>query len=67
MQLPGPLLSPSSKKQKKSTPKKNSYISGNGTFLPPSPSNKNKQKTNKQTKKKKKNKAKINIKLFKNF
>ena len=33
MQLPGPLLSPSSKKFKKSAPKK-TYISENGTFMP---------------------------------
>ena len=33
MQLPGPHLSPVSKKKKKST-QKNSYISGNRTFLP---------------------------------
>ena len=35
MQLPGLLLIPSSKNLKKSTLKKNSHISGNGTFLPP--------------------------------
>ena len=34
MQLPGPLLSPSSKKIKKSAHLPKIYISGNGTFLP---------------------------------
>ena len=34
MQLPGPLSTPSSKKIKKSPPKKASYTSGNGTFQP---------------------------------
>ena len=34
MQLPGPLLSTSSKNKKESSLKRSSYISGNGTFLP---------------------------------